>query len=535
MTRRALVAFLLAVAVSLLAPAAGMANSYDPSGFHFSSPTYSVDENAGSAVITITRSDTSREAYAYYIAVGMGHQCGSSQCTATSPFDMHGVPSDFGATKGTLDFPAGASSESFTVPIVDHHFTTISKTLSLDIYASYPIGTTHDDHAVLTITGNEPTTPRDPANPLELATTPPAGNPLYGAPFYVWRQSPPAHAAQHLPALRVIAGQPFVERFGYFSGKDVGIAVNRYLVQASAEGPGTIPMLATYRLVDNHCGNWTPPPSDVANYHYFVDRFAQGIGSYRAVLFLEMDSLITVGCLSHEGVNVRMSELRYAIDTLTANCPHLVIYLDAGAADAVPAPRIAQLLRQAGVAQIQGFFLNSTHFDWTSREILFGEQVSRMTGGKHFIVNTGFNGRGPLAPPDPARQGNEELCDPPGRGLGPKPTTATGYLNVDAFEWTTNPGESFGPCGPGAPPLGDYWDAYALSLVRNANFNVDHRYAGAAAYVDGGAARAQSQSQSQSQAQRAAARPHKAKSHAHPARRHKRVKKARHHRRRRRK
>jgi endoglucanase len=122
------------------------------------------------------------------------------------------------------------------------------------------------------------------------------------------------------------------------------------------------------------------------------------------------------------------------------------------------------------VQQIQGFLLNSTHFDGTPKEIAYGEAVSRMTGGKHFVVNTGENGRGPLVPPDPVHQGNEVLCNPTGRGLGPKPTTNTGYPNVDAFAWTSNPGESGGACVPGAPPTGVFWPAYALMLVRNANY-----------------------------------------------------------------
>ena len=124
------------------------------------------------------------------------------------------------------------------------------------------------------------------------------------------------------------------------------------------------------------------------------------------------------------------------------------------------------------MAKIQGFFLNSTHFDWTSKEIRYGERVSRLTGGKHFVVNTGENGQGPLIPPDRVHEGNEVLCNPPGRGLGPKPTTDTGYPNVDAFAWTSNPGESGGACVPGAPPTGTYWPAYALMLVQNADFAV---------------------------------------------------------------
>lgn len=168
---------------------------------------------------------------------------------------------------------------------------------------------------------------------------------------------------------------------------------------------------------------------------------------------------------------MRLRELHDAIAVLSF-CPRLVTYLDAGAADAVPAGRVARLLRRAGVARIQGFFLNSTHVDWTSREIRFGERVSRLTGGKHFVVNTGENGQGPLVPADRVHHGNEVLCNPPGRGLGPKPTAATGYPNADAFAWTSNPSESGGSCVPGAPPTGAYWPMYAVGLVAHANFGV---------------------------------------------------------------
>ena len=114
---------------ALVAAAPSRAESpYDPGGFRFSSPTYAVHENDGRAVITIVRSDTSREAHADYIAVGMGHPCGAAPCTATSPADAYHAPGDFAFTKGTLGFPAGVSSRSFAVPIVDHHFSTISKT-----------------------------------------------------------------------------------------------------------------------------------------------------------------------------------------------------------------------------------------------------------------------------------------------------------------------------------------------------------------------------------------------------------------------
>src|SRR5262249_30595430 len=101
------------------------------------------------------------------------------------------------------------------------------------------------------------------------------------------------------------------------------------------------------------------------------------------------------------------------------------------------------------------------------------------TGGKHFLVDTGESGRGPLIPSSRVKYGNEDLCNPPGRGLGPVPTTKTGFKNVDAFVWIDNPGGSTAktcpkgwPTVPGAPSSGTYWPAYAQMLVHNADYKV---------------------------------------------------------------
>ncbi len=133
---------------------------------------------------------------------------------------------------------------------------------------------------------------------------------------------------------------------------------------------------------------------------------------------------------------------------------------------------MARLLLGAGVRQAQGFFLNSTHFDWTSREVNYGQQISRLTGGTHFIVNTGENGRGPLVPRNRVLHGNEVLCNPPGRGLGPVSVVndvaqQTSYADLDGLLWFSNPGGSGGKCRPGAPPTGVFWPAYAVMLAHN--------------------------------------------------------------------
>ena len=317
------------------------------------------------------------------------------------------------------------------------------------------------------------------ANPI-VNMAPSSGNPLQGAVAYVdWKRSPapklvnrwrdkrPKAAAM----LQVISNQPDVARYGSWDGPFPGQRVAGYLAEAAKVEPGRVPELSTFNLSGHGCRHHSDSAGQEQAYHRWISSFALGIGSYRAVLFLEEDAVMTTGCLSRHGKQVRMQELSDAINVLS-RLPNLVIYLDGGAADALKATRTAQLLRQAGVAKIQGFFLNSTHFDWTSKEIRYGNEISRLTGGKHFVVNTAENGRGPLRPRNRVRYGNEIVCNPPGRGLGPKPTFNTGYANVDAFAWIAYPGQSDGPCRPGAPKNGVFWPAWALELVRNADFRV---------------------------------------------------------------
>ncbi len=461
-------AALIAAAIFLVSMCGNArANPTTATGYQFVSNEFSVHENAGQAVITVERPvvDALEEGQVRYNVQGTGLTCDGTPCSAVAA-------TDFTAEKAMLTFPVGVTAATFSVPLVDHGQDSLPETILLTLFGPYPtaVGLGTPSSAVLTIQMDDSgVSPRVLSNPLGL-TTPPGANPLAGALLYVDPQSPAALAAQQIPVLDAIASQPDVKHFGDYSKPDPGLAAEHYLANAAATEPGTIPMLATYRLVDGHCGHWSDPPADVASYEAFISRFAQGVGSYRAVLFLEMDALITTPCLSPDGVSVRMAELRYAINTLTADCPHLVIYLDSGAADALPAADMARLLVQAGVEQIQGFFLNSTHFDWTEQEVTYGETISKLTGGKHFVVNTAENGQGPYIPKDRANQGNEQICDPPNRGLGVRPTTHTGFRNVDAFAWIANPGISGGQCAPGAPPTGFFWNAGAISLVEHANY-----------------------------------------------------------------
>jgi len=157
------------------------------------------------------------------------------------------------------------------------------------------------------------------------------------------------------------------------------------------------------------------------------------------VIAYEPDSLGTLECHKPSRRDDRLRLLRYGIDQLSA-LPNATIYIEAGASDWQGASRMAPKLRAVGIAKVRGFMLNATHYDWTKSNIKYGLQLSRLVGGKHFIINTAENGRGPLHQRLPNGRVLNVWCNPPKRGLGPPPTTATSNEMVDAYLWINRPG-----------------------------------------------------------------------------------------------
>ena len=101
--------------------------------------------------------------------------------------------------------------------------------------------------------------------------------------------------------------------------------------------------------------------------------------------------------------------------------------------------------------------LNVSNFYLTSENATYGAQVSALVGGKHFVIDTGRNGLGPTT--------DGQWCNPAGRAIGARPTTATGNALIDAFLWIKTPGESDGSCN-GAPGAGTWMPEFALGLAQ---------------------------------------------------------------------
>lgn len=233
--------------------------------------------------------------------------------------------------------------------------------------------------------------------------------------------------------------------------------------------------------------------------------------------------------------NERFEQLNYAVDALTS-LPNTAVYLDGTHSGWLGAGDAAHRLVRAGVQRADGFFLNVSNYELTERLVKFGTWISKCIhygtnpaeGGwrlghfewcasqyypadpndfstwaltdqwyadnvdnaanaptseslAHFVMDTSRNGQGPWTPPSGKYSDPEVWCNPPGRGLGDRPTTNTGYDLLDAKLWIKIPGESDGRCYRGTdgptdpergiinPPAGAWFKEQAAELIALAN------------------------------------------------------------------
>ena len=312
-------------------------------------------------------------------------------------------------------------------------------------------------------TSTEPTTaaPSEAAAPQTSGTatspevaTPAADDGLAGTTFYGPNAGAARAAAQPgvAPAdaslLAELARVPTATWLGQWSG-DVAATVRS--VVADARAAGGVPVFVAYNIPGRDCGGHSAGgESTPEGYARWIGQVAAGIGSADAVVVLEPDALAQLCGDTAQ----RLGMLRTAVGLLERN-PGTRTYVDAGHSAWVDAATMAERLRTAGAAQADGFALNVSNFGTTASNIAYGEKVSAALGGAHFVIDTSRNGNGP----------GSDWCNPAGRAVGERPTTATGSALVDAFLWVKTPGESDGACN-GGPAAGVFWPAYALGLMR---------------------------------------------------------------------
>jgi endoglucanase len=307
-----------------------------------------------------------------------------------------------------------------------------------------------------------PMTPAEEEPPVGMASS----SVLTGASLYVdgnsaarrqadaWKAERPSDAMQ----IEKIARAPQAVWLGEWSG-DVRSAANAVVSEAAAAGQ--VAVLVAYNVPQRDCGGLSGGGGATAEaYRSWIAEMARGIGQREAAVILEPDALAALDCLSAVEQRQRMELLRDAASMLKRET-RSAVYIDAGHARWHAADRIAERLQAAGIATADGFSLNVSNYLTDEENAAYGARVSALVGGKHFVIDSSRNGLGPA--PD------GEWCNPAGRALGRRPTTATGHALLDAFLWVKRPGESDGACN-GGPAAGQWWADYALGLARRAAY-----------------------------------------------------------------
>jgi endoglucanase len=255
--------------------------------------------------------------------------------------------------------------------------------------------------------------------------------------------------------------------------------------------------------------------TNAADYAAWIDGFAKGIGDQPAIVILEPDSLGIIPfftpyyaagpewCQPAEADPAtaaadRFAMIKAAVARLNQQ-PGVKVYLDATHASWLGVGEAAHRLMLAGIDAAAGFYLNVSNYQTTTNSTHYGNWISSCIaytevlgwwdaswcsgqyapdatgtyvvnygdahvqavyndfswgpqGTTHFLIDTSRNGQGPWTPPADHPAGDpQDWCNPPGRGLGARPTLTTGKPLLDAYLWVKIPGESDGACNRWSP------------------------------------------------------------------------------------
>jgi endoglucanase len=294
-----------------------------------------------------------------------------------------------------------------------------------------------------------------------FATESAAQNPFSGKRLYVDPNSTAKKQAETLrrsrpqdaELLAQIADKPVARWLGDWVndiGREVDFAVS------SITRTGALPVFVAYNIPGRDCGLYSAGGARGGDaYRKWIRSFADGVKGRHAIVILEPDALPSMDCLTPSAQADRLVLLRDAVETLKSR--KITVYVDAGSANWRSPEIMAQRLRAVNIEIADGFTLNVSNYQANEKSIAYGEKLSKLLNGKHFLIDTSRNGLG-----------TNEWCNARGQALGVAPTTNTGHPLVDAFLWVKQPGESDGTC-QGGPRAGTWWTEIALELSRAAS------------------------------------------------------------------
>ena len=258
-----------------------------------------------------------------------------------------------------------------------------------------------------------------------------------------------------------------------------------------------VPVITAYNVPGRDCSQYSAGgAATTADYEAWVNGLAAGLGRNKAVVILEPDGLALspdqCGGTAQQQAD-RVTQINYAVDRLEQQ-PGASVYIDAGHSSWHAVGDMAQRLRDGGIADAQGFFLNVSNYRTDAELTRYGTMIagclwylgnvagavgddcanqywppadadawyaSHVPAGAtltHFVIDSSRNGQGPWTPPAGVYSDPQDWCNPPARGIGRPPTADTGTPLVDAYLWVKVPGESDGSCTRGtAGPVDPEW------------------------------------------------------------------------------
>jgi endoglucanase len=148
----------------------------------------------------------------------------------------------------------------------------------------------------------------------------------------------------------------------------------------------TLAVLVMYNVPGRDCSQYSAggAGSDPA-YHAWVDGVVAGLGDANAVVLVEPDGLanLPTDCPdAYPGQDIgaltaaRIADIAYAGQQAETNDPNSLVYLDAGHSAWHSAGDMSSRLYQAGVGDVQGFFLDVSNYQYAVNSSYYGTWLS---------------------------------------------------------------------------------------------------------------------------------------------------------------
>ncbi|KAF7322381.1 Glucanase [Mycena chlorophos] len=356
------------------------------------------------------------------------------------------------------------------------------------------------------------------------SSTPAAGNPytgytVFNSPYYASEIAAAVENITDATTKSKASSVADIPTFIWFDQVAKVPQLGTYLAAAQAQGSKSLVQIVVYDLPDRDCaaaasnGEFTIQDNGQANYENYIDQIVAQIKQYpdvRVVAVIEPDSLANLvtnlsvaECSAAQTTYIAC--ITYAIQQLNT-LGNVYMYLDAGhagwlgwPANLQPAANLfSSLYKNANSpSMVRGLATNVANYNALVAsspdpitqgnpnydEILYIQALAPLLESAgfpaQFIVDQGRSGVQNI------RSQWGDWCNVKGAGFGTRPTTNTGYSQVDAIVWVKPGGECDGTSNSSAPrydyhcslsdadqpspQAGTWFQEYFVTLVTAAN------------------------------------------------------------------